>query len=203
MNFNLNDAPEPNVNTNINIKQYQKPGIFDDVRVTEVVLGASSLNKVPYLEIRTVGANGEIGKSNRMWLSNTIGKNLDGTPKKTSGWGVTQRNLLDLIMATHNISREEAKPKLDVSDENKEKAYQKLVDTVSRLLVGKPFRGKFKGEQGKPREDGSAGAIFATLDLVESMNVPKESSSLRFDVTRDVKAHISHAVSADNSDLPF
>jgi hypothetical protein len=216
MNFNLNDAPESNFpvtnTTNTPKSTYQKPGIYDNVRITEVVLGASSLNKIPYLELRTAGDNGELGKSNRMWLSTTIGKNLDGSPKKTSGWGITARNIVDLIIATHNVTRDEAKSMIDITEENKEKAQQMLVNKISNLLVGRPFRAKFKGEQGKPREDGSAGLVFATLDLVESMNIPKESSVLRFDSVRDVKAYTawnspaeteSNTNSVEQDSLPF
>lgn len=189
-NFNLNDAPESNVN-NSDKKSYQKPGIYDNVVISGVTLGKSSLRNIPYLELQTVGPNGELGKSNRMWLSTTIGKNMDGTDKKTSGWGVTARNLIMILEATHNITREEAKAiqLVPENETNLEKQHAMLVNKVSTLLIGRPFRAKFKGEQSKPRPDGTPGLVFATLDLVESMNVPKDQSTLRFDTNRDIKLY--------------
>lgn len=215
-NFDLNAAPEStNNNGNVDKKIYQKPGICDNTVVTGVVLGASSLNKVPYLELQTVGPNGELGKSNRMWLSTDIGKNIDGSLKKTSGWGVTARNIIMILEATHNITRDEAKaiqlvPENPV-DENgkakyaKEQIHNMLATKLSTLLVGRPFRAKFKGEQSKPRPDGTPGLIFSTMDLVESMNVPKEQSFLRFDAARDIKLYENAPVNAGvaNDDLPF
>lgn len=190
-NFNLNDAPEKTNNTNYEKKAYQQPGIYDNVKITEVVLGKSSLRSIPYMQLKTVGPNGELGRSNNMWLSTTVGKNLDGSPKKTSGWGVTARNLIEMIVATHNISHEEARAIQLVPDNenNTEKLHALLVNKVSALLIGKPFRGKFKGEQGKPREDGTPGLIYTTLDLVESMNIPASESKLRFDPAKDIKMY--------------
>jgi len=210
-NFNLSDAPESNVN-NADKKTYQKPGIYENVVISGVSLGSSSLNKIPYLELQTVGPNGELGKSNRMWLSTTVGKNLDGSPKKTSGWGVTARNIVMILQATHNITREEATAiqLVPENETNTEKIHAILVNKLSTLLVGRPFRAKFKGEQSKPRPDGTPGLVFATLDLVESMSTPKDQSTLRFDPSRDIKLYEGYVEVTDNiessakkSDLPF
>lgn len=220
MSFNLNDAPASNVPT-VSTKIYQKPGIAENVKISEVTLGKSSLNSVPYMELTTIGENGEIGKSNRMWLSTQIGKNNDGTLKKTSGWGVTARNIVELIMATHNITEEEAKAiELVPNDAPKETEGDKemlrniLIKKVASLLVGRQFRAKFKGKQAKPREDGSTGTIFATMDLVESINVPKAESKLRFDPSRDIEMYVDYSSNTnttinpeinkkDPNDLPF
>lgn len=200
-NYSLNDAPEntkPATTANANYQQYQKPGIYDNVRIIEVRLGKSSLNKIPYLELITAGVNGEQGKSNRMWLSKTIAKDNDGNPKKTSGWGVTQRNLLGLVEATYNMSEDEARKTEFVTGEfaDRDAEHEALRAGVEKMLKGRPFRAKFRGEQSQ------RGTIFAVLDLVESMNVPKESSKLYFNPDRDIKMQPTPADQPVN-DLPF
>lgn len=195
-NYSLSNAPERTSYKNENAKfaTYQKPGIEDNVTVTKVSLGASSLNKVPYLELETTNSKGEIGKSTRMWLSTTKNKNFDGSEKKLTGWDITARSIVDLITATHNITREEAKAIELVSSEetNKEKLHVSIQNKVSSLLIGKPFRAKFRGEQTMEN-----GPIWTYLDLVESMSVPKENSILYFNPQRDIE--MFNVIPATNS----
>ncbi len=167
--FNLSEAGEKQQGT-----QYQKVGVYPDVKVTEVVLEKSTVKQVPYLKLITSGANGEVGQSNKMFLSTTVGEG-----KKTSAWAITARNLVDLIMATHNVDEDTAKGMIVVENENQ------LLAKVSALLVGRPFRAKFKGEEGSKGN----GTIFATLAQVESMKVPSAESRLSFDPTRDIKKY--------------
>lgn len=212
MNFSLKNAPESNFNKNNTNSEttprvaYQKPGIEDNLVVQSVTLGFSSLNKVPFIQLNTVNTKGEIGKSNRMWLSTTKNKNLDGSEKSMTGFDITARNIVDLIVVTHNISRDEAKQieLVPEGESNTEKIHQLLINKLSNLLVGRPFRGKFKGEQAR-RQDGTPGSVYATLDLVESMTVSKEESRLRFSQERDVKLLEETTTTTDskNEDLPF
>lgn len=190
MGFNLKEAGEKNTST------YQRPGIYDNVSVTEVLLEKSSKKQVPYLKLVTKGPNGETGYSTKMFLSTTVGEG-----KKASAWSITARNLVDLITATHNINDDEAKTKIaDIPTE------EALVAKVSALLVGKPFRAKFKGEEGS----NGNGTIFASLAQVESMQV--QPTNLRYSADRDIKkydgpvqteAAMATTSNSGTSDLPF
>ena len=184
--FNLNEASEKNT------IDYQKPGIYDNVIITEVVAEKSSVKAVPYLKLVTKGTNGEVGSSARMFLSTVVGEG-----KKTSAWAITARHLVDLLKATNNVDEATAKSMINVENE------QQLISKVSALLVGKPFRAKFKGEEGQK------GGIFAVLSLVESMQVDKAASSLKFSIEKDIKKYEGPKTTeaptsaAVNSDLPF
>jgi hypothetical protein len=162
---------------------YQKPGIFDNIRITEIKFGRSSVKGSPYVLMHTVGENGEVGKSNRMWLTTEKGQNPDGSFKSQSGWSITAKNIVDLICATHDMPRSQAEliELVPSNESNIDKQYESLVNTISTLLIGKPFRGKFKGEQS------ASGTVYATLDKVESMKIPKVSSGLRFSEQYDIK----------------
>jgi hypothetical protein len=123
-----------------------------------------------------------------MFLSTTVGEG-----KQTSAWAITARNLVDLIVATHGVSEAEAKGMIKVENE------QQLINKVSALLVGKPFRAKFKGEEG------AKGGVFASLALVESMKV--SPTTLKFNPEKDIKKYTGPAVTtsapAVDANLPF
>lgn len=179
--FNLNDASEKNVSV------YQEPGIHDNVKVTKVDIDESAVKKSKYLLLTTEGPNGEIGKSNKMFLSN-----VKGEGKQTTAWAITARNLVDLIMAATNVSEEEAKAKINVENETQ------LVAKVSAILIGKPFRGKFKGEQSQK------GLVFASLAQVESMEVVP--TKMKFNADKDIKKYEGNGAintAPVSSDLPF
>ncbi len=171
--FDLNQASEGRENTGIN---YQTPGIFDNVRVSEVVLEKTIKNSVPYMRLITDSPEGTTGTSAKMFLSTDVKTNPDGSPKKTSGWGVTARNLVDLLKATHNVDEETAKGLISGIT-----TPDALVKKVSALLVGKPFRAKFGGETS------SKGYIFAVIRQVESMKV--EPTKMKFNKEWDVKPY--------------
>lgn len=181
--FNLNDASDKLQTT------YQKPGIAN-ITITGVVLEETNLNKVPYIRLTTKSDAGDQGTSGRMFLS------TDKKPdKKTTGWAITARNLVDIISASHNVSDDEAKAMIKAGNPTE------LVTKLSATLVGRKLRAKFKGETG------STGAVYATLDRVESLNVPQESTSLRFDATRDIKPYtgptVTEVSTESAADLPF
>jgi hypothetical protein len=167
--FNLKDAGDKPVQAS-----FQKPGIYENVKVVDVLLEKSSQKQVLYLKLVTSGQNGETGYSTKMFLSTTVGEG-----KKTSAWSITARNLADLICATHNIEDAKAKEMIAVE------TVDQLVSKVSALLVGRPFRAKFKGEEGS----NGNGTIFASLDRVESMQIAAENTNLRFDAARDIKKY--------------
>lgn len=183
--YDLNAASEKLVSN------YQEPGIFDNVKISDIKLGETSVNKVSYIELHTVGDKGALGKSNKMFLSTDVKEG-----KKMSAWSITARNLVDLISITNNTSEEEAKGAIK-GVESKEQ----LVSKLSAILVGKPFRAKFKGEISEK------GLTFATLDSIESMSTPKEQSRLRFNPDRDIKKHVNANPAPQQgavaSDLPF
>lgn len=200
MNFSLNVDDSSNEMSN-NVA-YQKPGVYENVKVTEIISGKSNVKQTPYIRMKTINQNGEVGQSSYMYLSSEKGEG-----KKTSAWDITARNINDLICCTHNIGRDEAKAiELVSSNEtNQEKQISMLVDKLSSLLVGRPFRAKFKGEQTK-----EGGAIFSTLDRVESMNVPSVATGLKFNPDKDIKMFLSPdsvnssiGTAVKNDDLPF
>lgn len=200
MNFSLNVDDSSNEMSN-NVS-YQKPGVYENVKVTEIISGKSNVKQTPYIRIKTVNQNSEVGQSAYMYLSSEKGEG-----KKTASWDITARNINDLICCTHNISKDEAKAiELAPSNEpNLEKQISMLVDKLSSLLVGRPFRAKFKGEQTK-----EGGVIFSTLDRVESMNVPSVATGLKFNPDKDIKMFLSPdsvnssiGTAVKNDDLPF
>lgn len=187
--FDLNQASEGSVQVN-----YQKTGIFDNVTVSEVVLEKTAANNVPYMRLVTKGADGAIGSSSRMFLSTEVREG-----KKTSAWSITARNIVDLIKATHNVDDDTAKGM--ITNINSQEA---LVQKVSALLVGKPFRAKFKGVTS------SKGLIYAELGQAESMRTTP--TNMKFNVERDIKPYEGTVVvtSKENvgstssiDDLPF
>lgn len=182
MEFNLNSASEKK---QVNTTQYQKPGIYDNVKITSVELKVSGTGK-NFLFFNTVGANGEVGKSSSLWLTD-------------AAWPVTARTLTDLLVATHNIPETDAKNMIAVGTP------QELLAKVSALLVGKPFRAKFKGEET------SRGAVIAVYSNCESMTIAAADTKLWYNADKDIKkyegtAQAAPAVmnpSSDNDSLPF
>lgn len=181
MDFNLGAANEKYQGST---KTYQKVGIYDDVAITSITSAINS-NGNKYIQMETVGANGEVGRTAQMYLTE-------------KAWPVTARNLVDLIAATNNVSEEEAKANASFS------TVEQLTAKLSALLVGKKFRAKFKGEQT------SKGAIIAQLGGSESMKVPMSDTKLYFNETRDIKmyqgtttAEPTMKVAAPQDSLPF
>lgn len=188
MSFNLKSEESKSVNINKKeTKLYQKPGIYDNVRISEVLFGKSTIKGTPYIRLKTLGQNGEEGASPFMYLSTT-----KSAGKQTAAWNITARNLQELVVATSNMSKADAEAIHLVPDNEPDinKQYEMLVENVSKLLVGKVFRAKFKGEQSKEN-----GIIYATLDKVESMNIPREVTSLKFNAEYDIKLYNVQATS--------
>lgn len=176
MEFNLNSAADNNTNE----KQYQKIGIYDNVKITSITSAINS-NGNKYIQMETVGENGEVGRTQQMYVTE-------------KAWPITARSLVNLSMAINNISEEEAKANANFS------SLEQLSAKLSATLVGKPFRGKFKGEES------SRGTIIAQLDSrygVESMQVPREQTKLRFNPDKDVRKYVQPQVVQASSDMPF
>lgn len=191
MEFSLNNVPETPTKPQVN---YQKPGIVENLKVTEVVLLETGTNKVPYMEIRTESPDGAIGRSSKMFFSTDVKPG-----KKMSGWDVSARNIRDFITATHNVNSNTAKELFGTPNSK-----ESIVNKVSALLVGRTFRGKFKGEQG------ANGSIYSSIGQVESMIVPKEESRLKYNPDTDIKKYVVYNPSettadpnTNGEDLPF
>ena len=182
MNFDLSAASEKKQSNNV---QYQKPGIYDGVKVSSVELKQSATGK-DFLFLNTLGANGEVGKSSSLWLTD-------------AAWPVTARTLVDLLQATHNVTEDEAKVMIAVASP------QELLSKTSALLVGKVFRAKFKGEES------SRGTVIAVLGGSESMKVEAASTKLWFNPEKDIKKYEGTAqaipavmnASKESDSLPF
>lgn len=168
---NNNNSDKPKVS-------YQNPGIYENVKIVEIVFGKSSIKQTPFIQLITSGTNGEIGKSSRMYLSSTASEG-----KEQTAWTVTASTLMRIIGATNNMTQDELKNiefAPNVSDP--EEAYKILIQKLSTYLIGKPFRAKFKGEQTKEN-----GLVYAVLNSTESMLIPKENSRLKYDAASDIK----------------
>lgn len=184
--FDLSQASEGNVSSN-----YQKPGIYDNVVISEVVLEETSRQKVPYLRLVTKDTDGAIGSSVKMFLGT---ETKEG--KQTSGFAITARNIVDLIIATHNIEEAAAKAMIKVATP------QELVDKTAALLVGKPFRCKFKGTYTAKNN------IYAEIGQVESMRI--ETTRMNYKEARDIKPYqgpvvvnTTESIAGPASDMPF
>ena len=160
MNFDLNQASEKLQGTG---KTYQRPGVYENV-VIETIVAETNKNGNDYIQMTTVGANGEAGRSPQMYLTQ-------------AAWPMTARNFTDLIMATNNVSEDEAKAMIKVDTK------EQLANKLSALIIGKKFRAKFKGDES------STGTIFANLGGSESMQVSKENSKLFFNELKDIKRY--------------
>lgn len=188
--FDLNQASEGSKSSN-----YQTPGIFDNVKVTDVVIEKSPVKGSSYLKLVTEGEDGAVGSSTKMYLSTTPSQG-----KTISAWAVTARNIIDLFKATHNVDEEGAKQVIDLTKVTSE---EQLRDKLSAALVGRPFRAMFRGEKT------SKGNTYAILGKAESMRVPKTESKLRFNPETDIKPYVgsvnnnSYTPSSVENDDPF
>ena len=180
--FNLNEASEKST------PKYQEPGI-STVEFTEVLLGETNANKIPYIKLVTKNQEGGIGQSSQMFLSTDVKPG-----KKMAAWNVTARNIVDILVNAHNC--DEATAKSMIAVESKEQ----LVNKLSALLVGRKVRAKFKGETSQK------GNVFAILAQTESLSITPDKSTLKFDPIRDIKpfAGVPNTSSAAvEQDLPF
>lgn len=180
--FNLNAASEKTT------PKYQEPGI-SVVEFTEVLLEATKTNNVPFIRLVTKNQDGAIGQSSQMFLSTDVKPG-----KKMAAWNVTARNIVDILVNAHDCDEATAKAMIAVENE------KQLVTKLSALLVGRKVRAKFKGETSQK------GNVFAILAQTESISVPADKSSLKFDPIRDIKpfAGVPQTESAETTqDLPF
>jgi len=63
MSFDLKDAAPESKQS-----QYQRPGIYDNIKVTEVTLGAASTGS-KYIQFARIGEDVSVGKSTQMFLT--------------------------------------------------------------------------------------------------------------------------------------
>ncbi len=152
-------------------KQYQTPGIFENVVITAVNQGEASTGS-KYIQFETIGADGSIGKSPQMYLNNVA--NGD----KPTAWSITARNLKNYLASTHNVSLDEAAEMIKGIG-----SVEDLKNKVSALLVGRKFRAKFMGVQT------SKGFTIAELSGSESMQVPLAETKLKYDSVKDFKPY--------------
>jgi hypothetical protein len=189
--FNLKDAATEKPKSN-----YQQPGIHENETISAVNLGKASTGST-YLQFETASADGLKGKSPQMFLNGAGETPVDG---KVTAWSITARNLKKYLSSTNNVSLEEATDMI-----NGVATVEQLQAKVAALLVGKKFRAKYKGVQT------SKGFTIAELCDSESMRVPAEESSLKYDATKDFVpykgtlqvAQPTMTASAGSDDLPF
>ncbi len=183
--LDLNDAKEEGT---LNENKYQEVGVWDNIRINTIMSGKSFTKQTPFIRIGTEGPNGELCESGDMYVSTDV---KEGST--LSAWSVTARKLVNLIMAVTGKSEDEAKAACKAADADD------LAKKLSAILVGKPFRGVFYGEeiQGKEGKNNWVKAYFAingtnkvkasTNYAAESMKVAKSASKLKFDESKHVQ----------------
>jgi len=181
--FNLSDAQEESTTGNNDV--YQKVGVYENLKISDVTSGESAIKKSPYIILHTIGENGEKGSTKEMYLSTTINEG-----KTASAWTITARNLVNIIKSITNKSEEDAKASINAG------SISDLVQKLSTLLVGRPFRGVFYGKEIAASGEGKKNWIKAHLQYTESMKVAKSASKLKFDETNP--KHLEKLVAADS-----
>lgn len=182
--FDLRDAQEESTTGNNDV--YQKVGVYENLKISDVTSGESTVKRTPFIVLHTVGENGEKGSTKEMYLSTTVNEG-----KQASAWTITARNLVNIIKNVTNKSEDDAKAAINAG------SISDLVQKLSTLLVGKPFRGVFYGKEIAANGEGKKNWIKAHLQYTESMKVAKSASKLKFDETNP--KHLEKLVAADTT----
>lgn len=115
--------------------RYQRAGVSEKVTITEVVLNSNGDS----LTLKTSNELEEIGVSKRLSLKTVVGEG-----KKMSGWDVTARYLINLIVSATGKSIVDSKAVLTAS------SIDELIKNLAKTLVGKSFRGLFTSKEYAP-----------------------------------------------------
>lgn len=121
------------------VSKWQLPGIAEQVSITEFKIIENEQWNTKYLEFKTINENSQEGKSKRFSLNTTV-----SAGKSVSGWDVTAKNLLNIIMSATGKSLDEAREVL------KADTVEKLVKNLENALIGKSFRGLFGSREYQP-----------------------------------------------------
>ncbi len=167
---------------------YQGAGVSERVTITEVVLNENATFNSKSITLNTINEHEQVGKSKRLSLSTEIREG-----KKTSGWVMTVKNLINFITSTTGMSTDEAKAVLNAG------SAQELVTKLSTALVGKSARGVFGKREYAP------GKFAIELYHME----PLGGTFLKYDpMDTYLNTHLNSTEAAPSepkkkSDLPF
>ena len=200
MSFSLNDAEDNKVSKPRDPNtSYNAPGIYDNVVITDIKVDTTP-GRNHYIVPLTKSPEG-LGRSRKMYLNTDIKEG-----KTTSAWKITARQIVEIIKASNNWDDTQAKNSLgnlNLAADGVNINAEELAAKLSAVIVGKPFRAVFHGEQRTNAE--GVTRVYTEMMYVESMNVPKAESKLKFDPTIHVKTVSVNTTpaTATTGDLPF
>lgn len=122
-----------------NGSKYQSAGISEKVVITDVILNVNEVYNSKSLSLKTLNENGQEGQSKRLSLNDELKPG-----NKTTGWKVSAKSLLNIIMSATGKSLEEAQAVLKAKDETE------LVSNLKGAILNKPFRGLFSSREYQP-----------------------------------------------------
>jgi hypothetical protein len=203
MSFSLNDAEDNKVSKPRDPNtSYNAPGIYDNVVITDIKVDTPD-GRNHYIVPLTKSPEG-LGRSRKMYLNTDVKEG-----KTTSAWKITARQIVEIIKAANNWDDTQAKNSLgnlNLAADGVNINAEELAAKLSAVIVGKPFRAVFHGEQRTNAE--GVTRVYTEMMYVESMNVPKAESKLKFDPTIHIKnvnvnTTATTATTAGANDLPF
>lgn len=200
MSFSLNDAEDNKVSKPRDPNtSYNAPGIYDNVVITDIKVDTTP-GRNHYIVPLTKSPEG-LGRSRKMYLNTDVKEG-----KTTSAWKITARQIVEIIKASNNWDDTQAKNSLgnlNLAADGVNINAEELAAKLSAVIVGKPFRAVFHGEQRTNAE--GVTRVYTEMMYVESMNVPKAESKLKFDPTIHVKTVSVNTTpaTATTGDLPF
>lgn len=122
-----------------NGSKYQSAGISEKVVITDVILNENSVYNTKSLTLKTLNENNQEGQSKRLSLNDELKEG-----NKTTGWKVSAKSLLNIIMSSTGKSLEEAQAVLEAKNE------AELISNLKSTILNKPFRGLFSSREYQP-----------------------------------------------------
>jgi phosphotransferase system HPr-like phosphotransfer protein len=173
-----------------NGSKYQSAGISEKVVITDVILNENEVYKTKSLTLKTLNENNQEGQSKRLSLNDELKEG-----NKTTGWKVSAKSLLNIIMSSTGKTLEEAQAVLEAKDE------AQLVQNLKSTILNKPFRGLFSSREYQP---GKFAIELYTTEPVGGSRLVWDPNN-QYYVSRLPKADsaVPSAEAKKTDDLPF
>ena len=157
------------------VNQILEPGLHL-VKTEKIEHGLSQNTKAPFLDWFVVNDQNQ-RLNNRYYLNTSVAEG-----KTKSAWDISQNAILQLVMASNNLSEEAAKSKLNelVKSVTNE---AELSAKLSNLCVGKEFRIKVVGKETIGGKGNFIKSEFGSIPFAEST----KESKLKFDIDKNIK----------------
>jgi hypothetical protein len=165
--FNFDDAKIETGPAN----KYLDAGIHE-VKITEYKVGTNSVGN-GYVDITVKNEDGSTAQ-NRYSLSQTVNPG-----KQKCAWDITKNQLFQLCIATGTTQEKFKEKTSNVTTQ------EQLVEVLSALSVGKPFRIKLIGEETIYKNSTFVRAKFANGRFAETIGT--NPTNLKFNPERDIK----------------